>query len=350
MKTVSFSALESYKNCPRLFKFKYVDKIKYEKTLERPLLVGSWAHELIEEKLNYKDTNIGEIFRTKFCKEWIVNAIPEMADEAMLIKNVKDVLIEMSNVLYRASSKCKDPNLQIRNNDGSVPKDPVGYPPGSFREACKDIKNLGLKSELDNLAAKYNPVFVSMSLSWMLAEALTYGLNFAVPNWVQETLGVELEFGTNETNQVKLGDTDCSLLGYIDWKFLVNDGQVGVVDHKTSTKKPTPAEVLYHPQLNLYAYATEVLYGTLPDIIGINHVKSGELVLVNVDPHIVYETVSYYTELYKSTANDQVFIKRHPNDYQSPCIKRDFRTNKIISSCPMFESCWKSFGEFINEI
>jgi hypothetical protein len=247
---------------------------------------------------------------------------------------------------------CVD-STKIRNSNGTVLKSPIDYPSNSLKSEFSKLKCWQYKSQLDQKACQQNKDFLSISFCWLFAEALFNAYSFKIPTWVEETLYTELEFGTTENNKVPLGTFEdigeVSLLGYIDWVVKLKDGRVAIIDHKTSTKMPTNEEVLFHPQLNLYAYAYKILFGEYPHIIGINHIKSGNLVLADTHVNIIHSNLDYYENLclqtLKLTSNTP--LRKHPNDYQTPCVKKDYNTNKIISTCPYLDKCWGMYQKLI---
>lgn len=346
--TVSFSALESYKNCSEFYKNKYVQKIKVDRPIQKALQVGSWAHELIEAKLKDPMADVKEVFKSSL-PEWLQACGVTYNSEQLV--NLIAVSSDLAKLLYRASSHCTD-SSKIRNSNGTVLKSPINYPSSSFKTELAKLPTYRYKSVLELESSKQNPEFLELSLVWHLAEALFLGDSFEFPSWADKTLHTELAFGTEPTNLVPLvededGELICSLLGYIDWVVQLVDGRVAVVDHKSSANNPTQLDVIYHPQLNLYAYAYKVLYGKLPDIIGINHIRSGVITLAEPNPVIVNSTVEYYRNIYIN-ATEGPYIRKHPNDYQSPCVKKDYTSNKVTSVCPYLEICWGNYKKLLS--
>lgn len=342
-KTVSFSGLESYKTCPQLFSYKYIEKLAYEQPLQKALLVGSWTHKMVEGILINPETTAEDHFKTNI-NNWCIECKVDL--EYDQLESLIDLSINLKELLYRASSFCND-DTKIRNSNGTVLKSPVDYPSTSFKTELAKLPCYRYKAQLDQVACQKNEAFLDMSFSWLFAEALYNASMFKFPSWAEKTLFTELAFGTTEHNQVPLSEgSKGGLLGYIDWIVKMKDGRVAIIDHKTSTKCPTNEEVLFHPQLNLYAYAYKMLYGNHPDIIGINHIKSGRVILAEVMLNVVYETVEYYSSIYDLSQKGEIY-KKHPNDYQSPCVKRDYNSDKIINVCPYLDKCWETYSKVI---
>jgi hypothetical protein len=120
------------------------------------------------------------------------------------------------------------------------------------------------------------------------------------------------------------------------------DGSTIILDHKTSKKKPSSIDVLHHPQLNLYGYCYHEIYGIWPEVIGIHHLVSGECVLAELDREICSSIVEYYTDLQKKAMTPR-YVRHMPTEYNSPCVKRDWRSETIEEICPYLDRCWPTY-------
>lgn len=341
LKTVSYSALDLLKSCPQQYRYRYIDKLEYTKTLENYFLIGSWTHDLIEKKLLEPDMDVMDSFIDSL-EEWLSDlGVYLDADE---LTNAINISVDLSQLLYRASAHCND-NTKIRNSNGTVLKNPIDYPSNSFKSELSRLKTYKYKSMIDQAACRQNPELLKFSLVWCLAMSLHLSINFKIPKGVT-TVSTEMPFGLNRETFVPLGDTDCSLLGYIDWVMKLSDGRIAIIDHKTSNSIPLELDVLYHPQLNLYAYAYKVLTGDYPQMIGIHHVKTGRMIFAEANEKIIRTTVDYYEELYKSSLLENV-IRKHPGDYNSPCLKRDYTSKKVTSVCPYLDKCWGGYKNLL---
>jgi hypothetical protein len=66
--------------------------------------------------------------------------------------------------------------------------------------------------------------------------------------------------------------------GFID--MITEDGWI--IDHKSGSKKPTRAELAHNPQLLLYVWAYEQMYGKKPEKVYWHHLRTLELVEAGV--------------------------------------------------------------------
>jgi hypothetical protein len=343
-KTVSFSGLESFVNCRRFFEEKYINKTPYEYTIEYSLIVGSWAHELIEEKIRTNNTvNLEEELLIKV-SDWLNNLRIQITQ--VEVEDIVKCVKELASLLYRASVLCIDRELSLRNKDNSVLKDPINYPSSSFLKALKGCEYYKFKSMIDMEASRQLNEFIDISLTWALADAYNLADSFKIPEWAYKTIGIELGFGTDKDTACYLDDSGISLLGFIDWVVELDDGNIVIIDHKTSklTSKPTPLDVLYHPQLNLYASVFEKLTGRAVKYIGINHLRTGDIIIAEVDNHVKICNYEHILELFKESQNGK-YIRRRPTDYMSPCIKKDIKSGRVINTCPYLNKCWPSYYE-----
>lgn len=340
--TVSFSGLDKFKKCPKLYEHYYINKDTTQEPLKQSLLQGSWVHTLLEQRLLDPSLDTYELY-TEYLDEWLVEL--ELEFDAVQKQEIIYITTALSDLLYRGSAHCTD-NNKLRTSNGSYLKNPILYPSASFKKALRDVKNINYKSKYDNLAGQQRKDFYDVPFCWSLANSLFMANLFTIPKG-SETLHTELPFGTQETNLVPLGTTGCNLKGYIDWIVRLSDNRIAIIDHKTSAEAPLQLDVLFHPQLNLYAHAYKVLYGEYPQLIGINHVRSKRIICAEVDPKIVEQTVQYYIELYMETLSSD-FVRYHPYDYNTPCFRRDYNTKKITSVCPYLGKCWPDYKKLLH--
>lgn len=345
--TVSFSGLETYISCPKYFEERYINKTPYEKKIESCLIIGSWCHELIEHKIKANNQiKLRDVVEDNITYWLNIYGLSYKPEE---IEKLIDVSFDLSELLYRTSIQCKDVNTAIRNKDNSVMKDPINYPSSSFLRELKNCSTYKYKGELDLIASKQKEEFIDISVVWCLADAICMADNFIIPEWVYKTIGLELGFGVDENTRFNLGeDNNTSIVGFIDWVVELDDGSIMVIDHKTSkiTSKPSPLDVLYHPQLNLYAYIFEKLTGKTVNYIGINHLRSGEIIIAEVDLEVKESNYQHLLELYNHSQSG-VYIRRRPTDYMSPCVKKDIKSGRVLNTCPYLHKCWPSYNDLL---
>jgi len=341
MKTTSFSRLSLYNQCSEMYKQKYIVKGNdWKSETSEALLVGSLTHYLLESAL--ADSSITSI-------DAFYLVLPEFLKELDLYDELKDctnelvsLCVELSHFFYRASSRCVSPN-KIRTKAGELPKDIVNFPPRQVQEELneKDLKNY--IAEFNQIAGRKRNLFITVNFTWMLSKALFFARYFKIPASIVETLHIELGFSTNDNNKVPwVGDT--FMKGFIDWIVKFDGGAIGIIDHKTSKEQPDVYQISNHPQLNIYAYVYNYIYGKYPEYIGINHLPSGNLIIAELDLNTVNETVKYYKQV-QMMIDANIFLRHHPNEYNVPCFKKDWRTKEIIYVCPALKNCWSIYAE-----
>lgn len=339
----SFSRLEAYKKCSEYYHLKYREKIKEERSFNKYLEIGALVHAVLEDYLLGKDTiensfylHLGAWLKKhglSFDAEEIVPAIEPAAE-----------------LLWRASRKCDSEEEKIRKANGDLLIDPIAYPSRDFKRLCYKAGVTARFSELDLSVQKQAPYFLEESFSWILAKSLYFVKYFNIPNWIEKTIAVELPISTNTENNIKLPLSETYLQGYIDWIVKSKDGKTIILDHKTSKKKPSVEEVFLNPQLNLYVWLYRELYGIQVDCIGINHLESGEMVIVDTNKKVFESVLSYHVQLQKAIETG-VHFKHDPLSYNSPCFKRDWKTNRVKETCPYLSLCHPIFNQIIqNEL
>ena len=115
--------------------------------------------------------------------------------------------------------------------------------------------------------------------------------------------------------------------GFID--MITEEGYI--LDHKSAGKRPTKAELAVNPQLLLYVWAYEQVYGKKPEKVFWHHLRTAEL--IEADVMVDYEQkIAKLTELLQSILNDTEFPKQ-PYGY--------FCTNL----CTYHDLCWTQSNE-----
>jgi hypothetical protein len=347
--TVSYSRLSSYVECPSKYANKYVRKVPAVNPIEDYFLKGTLAHRGIEEFLLGAEK---EIAIEAVLPEWLVDnchlPIVEKGDDELGIE--VDTLLEycypVAELLIRCMSSYKDSDA-IRNNDGSVPNNPLLFPPSSFKSEYNKLGLQRLRSELDLKAVQCSLPFRRFSLANTAAQAIAYIKAFRLPGWVDEVIGVEFDL----TKVPIRWDENTTWNGAIDLVVKNKKGETVIIDHKSEKSKATPIQVAFHPQLNVYARIYYEITGVMPDYLGINHLPSGEMILAKTDPSIVLANYNYWETIREKIAFDRKhdnFAKQLPTKYNSPCIRRDWKSNVITQVCPYLTTCWPDYSRYIN--
>jgi len=340
----SVSRLNTYVQCGELYRFKYVEKLRTPEEFNPNFVIGRLTHQVLEEILDPEtdSTDSLEVF-SLLLESWV----KQYGLDNLRLEDILKTVIPLGKLFYRASARCHGDDA-IRNQNGTIPSNVIEYPPSSWTKAMKESGLHQARYALDNIAGNCNPIFIKHPLSYLLAEAYSYVYNFQPPPWLK-TIGVEVPLSTTDTNKVLFpGEANLFVNAYIDWVVEI-EGDVFILDHKTDASKPSPVDVLHHVQLVFYAYLYEMVYGISPKGIGIHHLPTGSSVLAEVDKEVQVNTVEYLREI-----QDQIyakrFLKRHPGEYNSPCVKKDWKTKDIVSTCPYLDKCWSSFHEAITPV
>jgi CRISPR/Cas system-associated exonuclease Cas4 (RecB family) len=341
--TTSHSRIESFQKCSAFYNYKYRQRISYPEEFNRYFFLGTIVHELIENKLvNGQDVQVTfEALLGGYLDK--LNVYLEISPELL------QLLRQMAYILYRCSARCREDDEPIRTNSGNVLKDPIKYPSSSFKKAVSDANLWPSIIFYDNQICMQNSSLNRENVLWLLAEALELSLGFSLPKWITNTVAAELPLSTNKENLVKLGQTSVYFNGYIDWVAEIGD-DLAIIDHKTGSTKPTGPEVLFHTQLNLYAWAYEQVYGRRAKYIGINHIRSGEIVLAEVDLVVRKSIVDYIIETQGIIEVEQTPKRHTPMQYNTPCYKKDYKSGQLAEVCPYLDLCWPTYREVLNEL
>jgi hypothetical protein len=352
--TVSYSRLSTFTECPAKFFYRYIRKPGgVHIPLEDYFLKGDLAHRCLEEYLLNKG-NKDDILEMMI-PLWLVercdlehNLVLDGAPDNLLMIDIKSLAyyaINYGYLLHRCTAAYIGTDA-IRNNDKSVPKDPVNYPPKQLKYEYNNGGLPDIKLMIDNTAATINPEFKRFSLCDIAAQAAACFYNFKLPDWVDKIDGVEY---TSE-KKIPWDNNTKEWAWFVDFSYTTDQGDFVISDHKTSKTKPTGLDVAFHPQLNLYAYLYHEDQDKMPKYLAINHLPSGEFVIAQTDLSIVYSNFKHFQDIQKLinlSIQADCFPGRMPTDYNSPCIRRDWRSGAVTSVCPYLNLCHPRYVEYI---
>ena len=341
----SYSRLMTFLQCGEFYRHRYLLGTPYEQVLEEALLQGNLTHRGLEELLLHPERErqdiLYEVLQDWLTKDCQLNCGSEEAE------GIYEFGLILATFFYRASCRYQgEYGEAIRNKDGSVPKDLRNYPPASWAQIFKENRELAeLRQSLDNWASSQQAVFSKCSFSFMVGKCFDWVLHFRYPDDFEETLMVEYEFSPMDRDErlVPFG-SELYLNGKIDWAYKNVAGELVVCDHKTSSHPPQPQDVAHSPQLLMYSYAIWQIYGRWPEKICIHHVPTGQFFMHPVEPETAMQVYKYLLELQKSVESGQ-FHRRLPTEYNSPCLRRDYRTQELVKVCPFLQHCWPTYAE-----
>jgi CRISPR/Cas system-associated exonuclease Cas4 (RecB family) len=352
IKQTSFTRLNLYNECPRKYKNKYILKIQTPVEVEDYFLKGRLVHTLLESFFIDTDLNLDFIdylpeFITKECKLPITEDYKDMqTNQAIHIPSLVEYADKVSNLLLRTAENYKG-NDSIRNSDGSVPKDVWSYQPKAFKTEYRELGVDSYRYAIDLTASKLDTNYEKFSLAFMVADALFNVKNFTKPNWLASVVDQEYRF-EDKGEKVLFNNNTLYWSGGPDLRVKTHEGDLVILDYKTSKSKPSKEDVLWHMQLALYAYLTFEQTKELAKAVGIIHLPSNDIILAGVDPLIVSQTIKYLEDI-QDAINKEVFPKKHPTEFNSPCIKRDWKTKLVTKVCPYLKTCWPEYHQDVIE-
>jgi hypothetical protein len=350
--TISYTRLSCYQECQTKYKYRYIVKPEgIHIPLEDYFLKGTLAHRCIEEFLKgAQRQTIVETVVPLWIKENCLLPVARDFDElerriGIDTNSVIRYVTLYAKLLHRCSAIYKEADA-IRNRDGSIPKDPVNYPPNELSSAYKAYGLGDLKMLIDNSAALLSNQFRRISLADTAAQGIMCFYNFELPDWVKDVTGIEY----TSDEKIPWDDGKREWAWFVDLKYTTTEGAKVISDHKTSSSKPEGLDVAFHPQLNLYAYLEYEATGEWPDYLAINHLPSGDMVIAKTDPAVVQANVEHFQTVQQainqSTDTDS-FTKHQPTDFNSPCIKKDWKTKAVKQVCPYITLCHPRYVDYI---
>lgn len=340
--SLSISSLKTYEKCPQQFRRKYLDKESGITLPKDYFLLGRLTHKILEFSLS-QDLSILDSFSL---------ALPTWLDEEGFIytQDIYELIFyygeSFGKLLHRASPKYLQDD-KLRKKDGSLLADPLNYP---SRELRKEYENEDLdvtKHDIDLFFSQKYTFYELLSVADSVALSLSYALNFEKPDWISQTLSLELDLSLEE----KIGTSFWHYIGYADWvaRISLPDTQgIAILDFKTSKSCPTPEDVIWDAQLNFYALFYYLKFDEFPKFIGLYHLPSGRIVPVEVEENILHQVINHYGNI-ADLIKQEIFPKRFPTEYGSPCCTRDWKTKAVKDVCPFLETCWKDYFEEISE-
>ena len=339
----SYSRLMAFLQCGEFYRHRYVLNTPHEQVLEEALLQGVLTHAGLEQILKHPQRE-REVILYEILPEWLRRDCRlDCTDEE--VETIYSFALILARLFYRASARYRGEYEEpIRNKDGSIPKDLRNYPPASWVQVFKDNPEWAeLRQNLDNWASSQQALFTRVSFSFLVGKCFDWILHFRYPEDFVETILVEYEFSPPERDEDLVPFGDGYFNGKIDWAYKNDRGELVVCDHKTSSNPPLPEDVVHSPQLLMYCYALHCLFGGWPERICIHHVPTGQFLVHPVDVAMVYRVRDYLWEIHQAT-QQQRFYRRLPTEYNSPCLRRDYRTQELVKTCPFLSYCWPEYA------
>jgi hypothetical protein len=326
-KKISYSAIEKYLKCSELYRRWYLDK-----SVPRPLDIsvamegGTYVHGALEEYYGVYERGMHPMNIMEFM--WQIELAKYELDG--LYEDLQGLRFDYSSLMGRAAADYKGPN-PIRNGKNEVPKKPKQTKAWEKMAAALNLENR--EHRVNIKAAEKNPVWKELRLSDVFSESY-YLLEKFKDNFIGHTIiAIEFEF------EVVLPGTDYIFRGKIDLITRDAFGRLGIYDHKTSKDAPTAGKVQHWEQLLLYAWAYWIYTQEWPSLLGINHLRSGNLVTGNFDQSLVQPAVDRKIAATRGI-DAGVFIPRAPGDFGAPCVN-EYDEERV---CCYFKVCHPKFA------
>lgn len=401
----SYSRLTTYDKCSQLYKLLYELRLKEARQDTFHTRLGTYCHAALEEFYGCEDGSIESPYNAlvreggvwdKELKKLGLDSVE--ADLRRYAGHITKLYVR-AHVSYRGSDA-------IRNKDGKVSNAPQFS--GAWKEHVRQFGLDSMASKIDRMAGQLHPDWQTISLSDVYAQSLGMMYHYKNPSAIQSIVAIELAVsevwyqaadeegkllkgvkttkarGThklwldkdgkeklieilNEQPMPLLDDTGlikkdtdgkpewskhALFHGYIDLLARDEQGRLLIIDHKTSQELPTEAKVARHEQLLAYGFAVYHLTGELPHAIGINHLRSNKLVIAKFDLARAEIAVERLASIQKGI-EIKVFIKRDPDGWDSPCVRKATRADRDVILCPglkfCHESVWRSYRDFTSE-
>jgi hypothetical protein len=108
-------------------------------------------------------------------------------------------------------------------------------------------------------------------------------------------------------------------------------------DYKSSQHEASVAEVMYHEQLNSYAWLWHKLTGIWPTHLLINNLRFGTITIAPCKPEIANAVMERRFAVDDVSKNPANYIKKDPFGWNSPCLDIDHGTMR--GYCPHIFKC-----------
>jgi len=344
----SVSKLKCYKQCPQLFKQRYIEKLDSYRESDSTA-IGTILHACLEYLYGTedKDVNTAEDAFFKIINTELEN-LGINKPEAIL-GDLLDYHKDINHLYVRASSAYTGPDA-IRTKSGQVPK--ALKMTGVWKSECRRLDLTGRKERIDNTISSSNTKLANVSITDVFSKAYILAKNYVTPNAIEDILYLELPLSewNDNTNVLHNGvkfpgcnHENVYFNGYIDNVAKVKvDGNIvnAVIDYKTSKETFNPNIVSHNQQFLMYAAGVQELLNIPITHIGILSLTSGDLIMAAVDEDIQSEIISNFNKIIDKVFNND-FYKNVPDTKYSPCL------NMFGNVCPMLEHCWSKSYDYL---
>jgi hypothetical protein len=363
----SHSKMNVFNECGQKFFYEYIDKsrVRIEKDY---FIIGSACHKCIE--MYYLDDS-GSInhpldYTDIYWRDWL-----RSKQLGFLLGDLKVIAAEIAQINKRCRADYTGEDAIRRGakpekGEKKYPrgkeyhKNPVADNPamtGDYKRAMEELDLDRRIHEIDVQLVAKGPEFASVSLSNCYAEVQEILKHYKDPECLASVDYVEFPVShrvwegktvVDVINLVKLPGSDTDLMnGYMDLVGTMTakyGGGVGLGDYKSSKKECTVLEVMYHAQLNKYAYMYYVLFGVWPTHLFINNLRFGTVTIAPCKPEIAMAIVEQYAADVKASKIAANYRKKDPFGFDSPCLTFE-KDGSLKEHCPHLVKCFKHIAE-----
>lgn len=326
LKNFSHSSIETYLKCSELFRLRYIDPDVPKMDAASPEIVaGRIIHTALEQYLGMPASERPATMDSVLDETW-TGALVEQGFEH-LHEKLKSLARMRAELIARAQPEYKGTDV-IRNKGGQATR--AYQKTRAWKEALNASGYQEMADWVNSWASQHGkhdtwawtPLVETFAHSWAVAGGYTF------PSVIGEILALEKSF------RVDLPTVHPERLTVIlDLVFKTHDGRLVLHDHKINKAAPSLMDVRHHSQLLTYGWAWVEAFGQVPDYIAIGHVPSKVITMAPFDLGLAIEAVERKEAAIKGIKSE-VYIKRSPTDYNSPCYN-EFRDY----SCPFIAMC-----------
>lgn len=344
----SVSKLKCYKQCPQLFKLRYIDKLDTYKE-STSTAIGTILHACLEYLYGESDDDVNNAEDAFFT---IINSELEklgIDKPEFILADLLDYHKDINQLYVRASS-AYDGIDAIRTKNGSVPKVPEMT--GVWKSECRRLDLNNRKNRIDEVISSSKTRLKDVSITDVFSKSYILAKNYITPNAIQEILHLELPISEWDKDNNLIHNAvafpnckhpDVYFNGYVDNVARIKiDGKVfnAIIDYKSSKEIFNTNIVSHNQQLLMYAYAVEELLNIPITHIAILSLINGSLVTATIDKEIQNQVINNFNSLIDKIFSKD-FYKHVPDSKYSTCL------NMFGGVCPVLEHCWPQSYDYL---
>jgi hypothetical protein len=360
-KYYSISRLDTYRTCPMLYYNKYVKKIPV-KSESKSTMVGSIVHNVLEtyyspENIQVKNTkvNINRTLKDIYEEALVTTLIqkkflPEQGFDSYLGKLLKEYLDGLKILLHKSSAEYTGKDA-IRKGDKGVASKPEMT--GDWRRMSDSMGLETKRITLNNLFFQLSELDISVPEVCITAEKILGNYKDPIIPLLKQGYKVKyLEIPLSEiqkegedtfylVNGVLLPEglgreEGIYLRGYIDIVLEDKNGNLIIIDHKTSASAFNDAHVQYNAQTIAYAWALRQILDQPIIGVGINNIREGSLNISYLNNEVELLDIVENTFMCHKLIKTNVFPKHMPSSNYSKCL------DSYGEPCPYLNICWNN--------